>query len=236
LNSFATLPNGHVGALENGNNAALMEDVNTQTPNGIISNGDSDNLAGLALHGQSLVSNNKALESSTDTLTCSEEIADQALLLKSRRRFHSELAGPVAQRMEVNGDCESDEEDSGRLLKKVSSRRRQDLDKASMESLKLMIQKNCSISTSTTDISDSHVSVANGVASEVCARAGLFIRCNSIMCNGTGVVKNMPASSDASPSVCSLVHTPINSHTPSSTCSPTPGSEGKVRLGPFAFF
>lgn len=196
-------------------------EVDTQTSESSLVNGDHSTMTTAV--------DSKAFDSSTDTLTGSEEV-DQAFLLKSRRRFNSEHA--VSQAViyqnggEQNGHSDWDEEGS-RLLPQ-----RQDLDSASMESLKLLIQKNCSISTSTTDISDSHVSArGNGMAAEVFSRTGglgLYIRCTNGMCGVGGMGRRTPSSSEASPSVCSLVATPINSQTPPSTCSPTPGSEGKV--------
>lgn len=216
----AIVMNGHAPANER--ESSLVE-VDTQTLESSLMNGDDiANTWGAVL-------DSKPFESSTDTLTGSEDL-DQALLLKSQRRLNTEHAiSPVVIYQNRNGQNEhsqlDDEEE--RLFKG-----RQDLDAASVKSLKLMIQKNCSISTSTTDISDSHVtSSGNGVAAEVFSRAaglGLYIRCNNGMCGMGGVGRHTPSSSEASPSVCSMVATPINSHTPPSTCSPTPGSEGKV--------
>lgn len=216
----ATVMNGHVLAGEVGNTTSV--EVDTQTSESSLMNGDTVTAT------CSAPLDSKMFESSTDTLTGSEDV-DQALLLKSRNRLNTEHAiSPVV--IYQNGDGQDEHWDSddegGRLLKG-----RRDLDAASVESLKLMIQ-NCSISTSTTDISDSHVSASgNGVAAEVLSRAaglGLYIRCNNGMCGMGGVGRHTPTSSEASPSVCSLVATPVNSHTPPSTCSPTPGSEGKV--------
>ncbi|KAL8604614.1 hypothetical protein ACOMHN_013394 [Nucella lapillus] len=220
-------------------NGTRFVEVDTQTSDSGLLNGDHDSSL---MNGDdndddhintssNLTIDTKAFDGSTDTLTGSE---DQALLLKSQRRVNSQLTAHTPLTYQ-NGDggqndyFDNDEEE--RLLKG-----RQDLDTASMESLKLMIQKHCSISTSTTDISDSHVSThGNGVASEVVSRAaglGLYIRCNNGMCGMGGVGRRTPSSSEASPSVCSLVATPINSHTPTSTCSPTPGSEGKNSESP----
>lgn len=236
LNNESTIlmnGHGHVCAKQKDD---INEEVKTKSSYGIYE--DPEHFPQLALHNNNSLIDNKAFESSTDTLTGSEEVVDQAQLLKSRRRFYSEVTNPSAAAMHhngMNGHCDSDSDD-GRLVKKGE---RRDLDAASVKSLKLMIQRNCSISTSTTDISDSHVSARssrsavhgnNGVASEMVARTaglGLFIRCNSGLCGQGYVGRPTPSSSEASPSVCSLAATPINSHTPPSTCSPTPGSEGK---------
>lgn len=216
----AIVMNGHAVATEVG---SMCVEVDTQTSESSLMNGDTI----AATYSAAL--DNKTFDSSTDTLIGSEDV-DQALLLKSQRRLNTEhVISPVV--IYQNGDGQNEhpevDDEEERLLKG-----RPDLDAASVESLKLMIQKNCSISTSTTDISDSHVSSgANGVAAEVFSRAaglGLYIRCNNGMCGMGGVGRHTPSSSEASPSVCSLVATPINSHTPPSTCSPTPGSEGKV--------
>ena len=231
--------NGEVGTpaegeavLTNGVDHSCVE-VDTQTTESGLLNGNHytsapvNDVDDINTTPSTAIVDNRAIDSSTDTLTDAEEV-DQAFLLKSRRRFFSEHS-PAAFVAYQKGNGHFNPGD----IEDTPLQGRRDLDAASVESLKLMIQKNCSISTSTTDISDSHVS-ANG-ASEVASRVtglGLYIRCNNGMCGMGGVGHPTPSSSEASPSVCSLVATPINSHTPPSTCSPTPWSEGKVGVVP----
>nr|KAG5692476.1 hypothetical protein BaRGS_005022 [Batillaria attramentaria] len=258
--SSSNLANGH---LENGVETSLAvinghadvgAELDSAVVNGLASGDDGVPQNGLT-NGVHLGEENEVLQGSggehklpidgsTDTLTGNDdEVVDQALLLKARRRYNSDM-GPQQARIYQNGCLlhmengtsgnESDPEGE-------DGDRRRDLDPASVHSLKLMIQKNASISTSTTDISDSHVCASHcgGVgaaemfacASSVCLHNR--IGCSNAMCGMGGMGRPTPSSSEASPSVCSLAATPVNSHTPPSTCSPTPqGMEGKVSESP----
>lgn len=214
-----------------------------------LTNGDSEHLRGLT-NGLSVLDDDTGqgsegghrqnMDGSTDTLKGNEDDGmDQVMMLKARRRYHSDISPQQAHQYlnsylthPENGTSGNESDPEGE-----DGDRRRDLNHASVHSLKLMIQKNASISTSTTDISDSHVSASGVRAAEMLCAGGLSLHgrftCNSAMCGIVGYGRPTPSSSEASPSVCSLAATPVNSQTPPSTCSPTPqGQDGKASESP----
>ncbi|XP_060076299.1 myotubularin-related protein 3-like [Ylistrum balloti] len=149
------------------------------------------------------------IESSTDTLCEEESEHCRCSSSRSADRPHSQVSSCSQENLHCDSDCRSK-----KPVTKIKS-----------------LESCSSISTSTSDISNSHVHMdcvrqaANLLQLQQCLLSqppALRLDCGS---NGCGKLSSIPNGGSHSPST--QFPTPVSSQTPNSTCPPTPGTENK---------
>ncbi|PVD33089.1 hypothetical protein C0Q70_08538, partial [Pomacea canaliculata] len=177
---------------------------------------------------------NRSVESSTDTLT--GEVMEDVIVLKTRLCHKDNLFCMNQNGLLLLKEADSEKEQGLREARRgvqgkvdfslPSLPLQEQKVEMGLQALHLLQQKSSSMSTSTTDISDSSISSA------VCPASGLGLHvrlsCSGGVC-GMGVAgKHTPTSSEVSLSGSSLGPTPVNSCTPTSTSSPMAVTDSKL--------
>ncbi|XP_071094279.1 phosphatidylinositol-3,5-bisphosphate 3-phosphatase MTMR3-like isoform X1 [Haliotis cracherodii] len=154
----------------------------------------------------------RSVESSTDTIT---DLSDNG----ERKQSHGT----------VNGYANNCHEGEGEDVNGVADEE----EAASKDYLK---HQNTSISTSTTDISDSNVHSAFGEKRSISRDLRQLSHCIPMRLNCNNVMCSRQDKTSASPSPStSPFPTPVSSRTPNSTCPPTPGTgDGKMSESPLS--